>query len=78
MTDWPVKTLGDVCDLVGGGTPSKDRPEFYGGGIPWATVRDLNVEVLRTTEHSITAEAVKSSSSNAFACAMAARGLRIS
>jgi type I restriction enzyme S subunit len=64
MTDWLVKTLGDVCDLVGGGTPSKDRPEFYGGDIPWATVRDLNVEVLRTTEHSITAEAVKSSSSN--------------
>jgi len=64
MTDWPVKTLGDVCDLVGGGTPSKDRLEFYGGDIPWATVRDLNVEVLRTTEHSITAEAVKSSSSN--------------
>jgi type I restriction enzyme S subunit len=64
MTDWPVKTLGEVCDLVGGGTPSKDRPEFYGGEIPWATVRDLNVEVLRSTEHSITAEAVKSSSSN--------------
>ena len=64
MTDWPVKTLGEVCDLVGGGTPSKDRLEFYGGEIPWATVRDLNVEVLRTTEHSITAEAVKSSSSN--------------
>ena len=62
--DWPVKTLGEVCDLVGGGTPSKDRLEFYGGEIPWATVRDLNVEVLRTTEHSITAEAVKSSSSN--------------
>ena len=64
MTDWPVKTLGEVCDLIGGGTPSKDRPEFYGGEIPWATVRDLNVEVLRGTEHSITAEAVKSSSSN--------------
>lgn len=64
MTDWPVKTLGEVCDLVGGGTPSKDRHEFYGGNIPWATVRDLNVEILRTTEHSITMEAVKSSSSN--------------
>lgn len=64
MTDWPVKTLGDICDLVGGGTPSKDCPEFYGGNIPWATVRDLNVEVLTTTEHSITTEAVESSSSN--------------
>jgi type I restriction enzyme S subunit len=62
--DWPVKTLGEVCDLVGGGTPSKDRPDFYGGDIPWATVRDLNVEVLRSTEHSITAEALTSSSSN--------------
>ena len=64
MTDWPVKTLGEVCDLVGGGTPSKDRPDFYGGDIPWATVRDLNVEVLCTTEHSVTPEAIKSSSSN--------------
>lgn len=63
-TSWPVRTLGEICDFVGGGTPSKDRPEFYGGDIPWATVRDLNVEILRTTEHSITREAIKSSSSN--------------
>ena len=63
-TSWPVRTLGEICDLVGGGTPSKDRPEFYGGDIPWATVRDLNVEILRTTEHSITAEGLMSSSSN--------------
>jgi len=33
--------LGDVCTIVGGGTPSRDRPDYYGGSIPWMTVKDF-------------------------------------
>jgi type I restriction enzyme S subunit len=32
---WQVKKLGDVCNLIGGGTPSKKNEEFYTGDIPW-------------------------------------------
>lgn len=61
---WQTKKLGDVCDVIGGGTPSKDKPAFYTGNIPWATVRDLKQEVITSTEFKITKEAVKSSATN--------------
>ena len=59
-----TKRLGDICEFVGGGTPSKKNPEFYGGSIPWATVRDMNVRVIESTEHSITPDAVQQSATN--------------
>ncbi len=59
-----TKNLGDVCDVVGGGTPSKDNPAFYSGVIPWATVRDMRHEVITETEFRITKEAVHSSATN--------------
>ena len=31
---WEVKKLGDVCDVIGGGTPSKANSKFYNGEIP--------------------------------------------
>jgi type I restriction enzyme S subunit len=61
---WVTKTLGDVCDVVGGGTPPKDKPAFYSGDIPWATVRDMRQDVITETEFRITKDAVKSSATN--------------
>jgi type I restriction enzyme S subunit len=61
---WAVKKLGDVCDIKGGGTPSKSNESFYEGNIPWATVRDMRNERLSCTEMSITEEAIKNSSTN--------------
>lgn len=61
---WPTKNLGDLCEVIGGGTPSKDNPAYYSGAIPWATVRDMHQEVLSETECRITKEAVKSSATN--------------
>ena len=39
---WPVKRIGEVCDVVSGATPKTEHPEFWGGGIPWATPKDLS------------------------------------
>tara|TARA_B100000886_G_scaffold50126_1_gene30901 strand:- start:140 stop:1270 length:1131 start_codon:yes stop_codon:yes gene_type:complete len=61
--DWDKVFLGDVCNLVGGGTPSKNKPEYYNGEIPWATVRDMTCEELSFTEHKITELGLKNSSS---------------
>lgn len=56
--------LGDICDITGGGTPSKSNPNFYIGDIPWATVRDMNKDYLEETDFKINKEAVKESSTN--------------
>ena len=63
---WEWVRLGDiVLSITGGGTPSKNNPTFWGGDIPWASVKDLNVETyLDSTIDSITEKAIGSSSTN--------------
>ncbi len=56
--------LGDIVDIIGGGTPSKKREDFYRGAIPWATVRDMNCDIIKKTEFCITDEAVENSATN--------------
>jgi len=60
---WEEKSLGEVCRLVGGGTPSKKIEEYYNGKIPWATVRDMNSDKLHFTDHKISELGLKKSSS---------------
>ncbi|WP_020395619.1 restriction endonuclease subunit S [Thiolinea disciformis] len=64
MSNWNYKPLGEVCDVIGGGTPSKENPIFYTGDIPWATVRDMKSDILSQTEFCITGEAVRASPTN--------------
>ncbi|MBD3328862.1 restriction endonuclease subunit S [Candidatus Peregrinibacteria bacterium] len=61
---WEWKKLGEVCEVIGGGTPSKKVKDFYIGNIPWATVRDMQGEIVKKTKYRITEEAVKKSSTN--------------
>ena len=61
---WVEKKLSEVCQVTGGGTPSKSNEEFYTGTIPWATVRDMKNEIIYQTECRITEEAVRKSSTN--------------
>jgi type I restriction enzyme S subunit len=61
---WQRKNLGELCQVIGGGTPSKGTAKYYSGHIPWATVRDMRSEVITDTECKITKEAVKSSATN--------------
>ena len=39
---WCWTTLGDVCELVTGSTPSKLHPEYYGGDFPFYKPSDLD------------------------------------
>lgn len=61
---WKTRNLGDLCQVIGGGTPSKDKEEYYSGEIPWATVRDMRSDVITETEYKITKVAVASSATN--------------
>jgi hypothetical protein len=62
--DWEEKKLREVCNIIGGGTPSKKNDEFYIGNIPWATVRDMKTDKIKDTEFKITSKAVLNSSTN--------------
>ena len=40
---WRVGELSEICDIVGGGTPSKSRTDYYcQNGIAWLTPKDLS------------------------------------
>ncbi|MBL0888147.1 restriction endonuclease subunit S [Myceligenerans indicum] len=54
--------LGDVADFVGGGTPSKSNPDFYGSGIPWVTPKDMKSWVISTSQIEITKSGLDASS----------------
>ena len=56
--------LGDVADLIGGGTPSKSVSDYWSGDIPWASVRDLKARWLTSTEFKISQNAVEESSTH--------------
>ncbi|WLD58522.1 restriction endonuclease subunit S [Salinispirillum sp. LH 10-3-1] len=53
-----------ILRIVGGGTPSKSKPEYYQGDIPWMSVKDMNKHVLQDTADHISQTAVDSSSTN--------------
>lgn len=64
ITGWDIKPVGDVCTIVGGGTPSRANAAFFGGSIPWATIRDMKSDWIESTEFSITPAAVKASATH--------------
>ena len=65
--DWEMVELGEVCDLKGGGTPSRKIPEYWEKGtIDWITCSDFtnNSKSLSDSLRKITEEGLQNSSSN--------------
>jgi len=56
--------LSKLVDFKGGGTPSKSVKAYWGGNIPWASVKDFKASKLNKTIDFITEEGLKNSSSN--------------
>lgn len=62
---WKVEHIGEVCDTLGGGTPSTSKPEYWNGEIKWVTPSDITSKSslpLLNVEGRITEEGLKSSS----------------
>lgn len=62
--DWKIVKLGEICNFVGGGTPSKNNPDFWNGDIPWASIKDIKGQYLTKTSDFITDEGLKKSATN--------------
>lgn len=62
---WGLRPLSSLVDLLGGGTPRRNVPEYWGGDIPWFSVRDAPDETdiwVTATQESVTELGVASSS----------------
>ena len=55
-SEWVEMKLSKIMDIVGGGTPKTDVPEYWGGDIPWIAVKDFNNDkrFIYATERTIT------------------------
>ena len=65
MTEWQTVKLGDICDVVGGGTPSTKIDDYWNGNIPWLTPKDLSGysnRYISKGERSITEKGLQNSS----------------
>jgi len=62
---WERKKIADVCDTVGGGTPSTKVPEYWEGDITWVVPSDVtknNCLALLDSERKITEKGLRESS----------------
>jgi type I restriction enzyme S subunit len=55
---WSKADLGSVATWSSGGTPAKSRNEYWNGGVPWVSPKDMKRFSLEDTEDHISARAV--------------------
>lgn len=67
MSNLNFVKIGDVFKVTSGGTPSREKPEYYvGGNIPWVKTGDLKGKYANYPTEHITDEALKNSSAKIF------------
>ena len=60
--DWEEKKLGEVCEIVGGGTPDTNIPEYWGGEIQWFTPTEIKSDFVSNSIRTITELGLQKSS----------------
>lgn len=60
--EWDVAALGTVCKVTSGGTPSRDNPAYWNGGVPWVKTGEINYGTIYSTEETISELGVANSS----------------
>lgn len=43
--DWKQRKLGDVSEIIGGGTPSTNHPEYWDGDIDWYSPAEISDQI---------------------------------
>ena len=63
---WGYVTLGSICKISSGGTPSRSVSKYYSGNIPWIKTGEIKWNKITNSEEHITAEAMENSSAKYF------------
>ena len=60
---WEQRELGELAEIVGGGTPSTGNPEYWDGDIDWYAPAEIADQIyLESSQRKITALGYDSSS----------------
>jgi type I restriction enzyme S subunit len=63
---WKQGTIDDLFKTSSGGTPSRKKPEYYGGDINWLKTQEMNDGYVFSSGEKITEEGLKGSSAKLF------------
>jgi type I restriction enzyme, S subunit len=61
---WKVKKLKFAATFVGGGTPSKNNPDYWIGNIPWVSPKDMKASLIEDSEEHINQTAIVESTTS--------------
>lgn len=63
---WRVEKLGDISFIQAGGTPSRGKPEYWNGNIPWIKISNIKSKYTTKATEFITDEGLNNSSTKLF------------
>lgn len=64
---WMVETIGDIANVMSGGTPNREVKEYWeNGNIPWVKTGEINYTYIAETEEYITNDGLINSSAKIF------------
>jgi restriction endonuclease S subunit len=62
LAEFPTKPLGKCGKIMGGGTPSKKRDDYWQGDIPWVAPKEMKTFRITASSEQITEVAISESS----------------
>ena len=63
---WKISTFGKECNIGTGGTPRRNRPDYYNGNIPWVKSTELDYGIIFDTEEHISKRALEESNAKIY------------
>uniref|UniRef100_UPI0032180E12 restriction endonuclease subunit S n=1 Tax=uncultured Draconibacterium sp. TaxID=1573823 RepID=UPI0032180E12 len=60
--EWDEKKLGEVYEIVGGGTPETTKKEYWNGTIEWFTPTEIKSKYIESSDRKITQNGLQKSS----------------
>jgi type I restriction enzyme S subunit len=63
-TGWKITSLGELCEITGGGTPTTSVQRYWEGAIPWVSPKDMKSEIVSDSIDHVSEEAITNSATN--------------
>jgi type I restriction enzyme S subunit len=61
---WTELKVKGFAKFTGGGTPDREKPEYWNGNIPWVSPKDMKQEIVTSSEEQITSDGLASSATS--------------
>ncbi|MBS2100937.1 restriction endonuclease subunit S [Carboxylicivirga linearis] len=62
FSEWKKKRLGEIAEIVGGGTPETTKPEYWNGNFNWFTPTEIKQKYIEESNRKVTALGIQKSS----------------